>query len=478
MEIYENLGIIGEGSYGVVMKCRVKMTGQTVAIKRFILKMNDELVRKVATREIKMLKMLKHENLVNLIDIFRRKGYLYLIMDYVDHNLLDELQKHPSGLSCDSCRPIIWQILRGLEFCHSKNIIHRDIKPENVLVSKTGVVKLCDFGFARIVNLGETCTDYVSTRWYRAPELLVGDLHYGKEVDMWAVGCLFAEMFTGNPLFPGDSDIDQLFCIIRVMGDLIPKHSELLLNNLIYQSLKPAAASPQPLSHKFPTWPKLVLDFVQNCLNMNPPMRSSASILLQHSYFTWDEFPAIYLPIIYNKLKQEFPSSASQSDVSDLKTISTSSPKRISHLPNLKKPTTDKVTTPVFANEKLSIPLDKLSISTSKSALTNSGIDASESPKISSQTFMPPITLITGANLRGTAKSTFNPIKGSSNKMKPSNFCLRSETVSSKANSELRLVGKRQDRSLNPIGDLKISQVRSGRRNKLEEPKKTEADED
>lgn len=97
--------------------------------------------------------------------------------------------------------------------------MHRDIKPENVLVSPNQVIKLCDFGFARLVNgPNESCTDYVATRWYRAPELLVGDPRYGKPVDIWAVGCLYAETVIGDPLFPGDSDIDQLHRITKVLG--------------------------------------------------------------------------------------------------------------------------------------------------------------------------------------------------------------------------------------------------------------------
>lgn len=100
-------------------------------------------------------------------------------------------------------------------------IIHRDVKPENVLVSSLGVVKLCDFGFARIIsNNGEACTEYVATRWYRAPELLVSEPNYGTGVDIWAIGCLFAEMMTGDPLFPGESDIDQLYLIVKLLGKL------------------------------------------------------------------------------------------------------------------------------------------------------------------------------------------------------------------------------------------------------------------
>lgn len=108
--------------------------------------------------------------------------------------------------------------------------MHRDVKPENVLVSSNGVIKLCDFGFARYVTgPNESCTDYVATRWYRAPELLIGDSRYGREIDVWAVGCIYAEMVTGQPLFPGDSDVDQLYRITKVLGELGMNDERILL---------------------------------------------------------------------------------------------------------------------------------------------------------------------------------------------------------------------------------------------------------
>ncbi|VDP70509.1 unnamed protein product [Echinostoma caproni] len=174
MEKYDNLGMVGEGSYGMVMKCRNKETGQLVAIKKFLDSEEDKLVKKIAAREIKMLKQLRHDNLVNLLEVFRRKKRLYLVFEFVDHTVLEDLENNPKGLSEITTKKILFQVVRGIEFCHVHNIIHRDIKPENVLVSRSGIVKLCDFGFARTLAApGEVYTDYVATRWYRAPELLV-----------------------------------------------------------------------------------------------------------------------------------------------------------------------------------------------------------------------------------------------------------------------------------------------------------------
>lgn len=173
-----------------------------------------------------------------MLEVFRYRKRFYLVFEFVEGTVLDELEKMPGGLGEDRSRERIYQVIRAVNFCHINHvsiqqksktstaqgnhfqIIHRDVKPENVLVSSLGVVKLCDFGFARIIGLnGEPCTEYVATRWYRAPELLVGELNYGPAVDVWAIGCLFAEMMTGDPLFPGESDIDQLYIIVRTIGE-------------------------------------------------------------------------------------------------------------------------------------------------------------------------------------------------------------------------------------------------------------------
>ncbi|XP_037068083.1 cyclin-dependent kinase-like 1 [Pollicipes pollicipes] len=306
MDKYESLGIVGEGSYGVVVKCRHKESGQIVAIKKFLEGEEDAQVKKIAMREVRMLKRLRHENLVNLIEVFRRRRRLCLVLEFVESTVLDLLEaKEEGGLEPAAVRSYIFQLLRGLEFCHTQNIIHRDIKPENVLISNLGVVKLCDFGFARpLAGPGENCTDYVATRWYRAPELLVGDTRYGREVDVWAAGCLFAEMLTGDPLFPGDSDIDQLYLIIQTTGPLSKAHVELMSNNPALSGLRLNTVLRPRFSAKFPQWPELQVHFLQDCLEMDPQQRPGCRELLQHDFFTHDQFPQRQLPEIKRKIQQ------------------------------------------------------------------------------------------------------------------------------------------------------------------------------
>ncbi|KAE9313033.1 Cyclin-dependent kinase-like 2 [Phytophthora fragariae] len=287
MENYESLGTIGEGTYGVVLKCRHKVTGQIVAIKKFKESDDDEQVKKTALREIKILKQLKHENIVSLLEVFRMKGKLYLVFEFVEKTILEEIERHPDGLDALTLKKLMWQLVRAINFCHQHNIIHRDIKPENLLVSRNGVLKLCDFGFARpLASAGAKYTEYVSTRWYRAPELLVGDVSYGKGVDVWSIGCMFAEIATGLPLFPGDSDIDQLYHIIRCLGHITSRQQELFRKNALYVGVKlPQASDLEPPETRFPTMDKTSLDFVRQTIIDEPLDRWTCAELLKHPFF-------------------------------------------------------------------------------------------------------------------------------------------------------------------------------------------------
>ncbi|XP_061941051.1 cyclin-dependent kinase-like 4 isoform X2 [Apis cerana] len=316
MNKYEMIEIVGEGSYGMVMKCKHRESGQFVAIKRFLETEEDYEVRKMAFREIRMLKKLRHDNLVNMIEVFRRKKRFYLVFEYLDHTLLNELENVGGhGLGLEMSKRYIYQILRGLDFCHGSNIMHRDVKPENILISPNGVVKLCDFGFARFVNSpNESCTDYVATRWYRAPELLVGDPRYGRPIDIWAVGCLYAEMVVGNPLFPGDSDVDQLYRITKILGGLCMKHQTLMDRSRPGQLLRHASADeligpPQSglfsIRKLFPKWDIIAIDFLAQCLRMDPDLRSKSFMLLEHPFFIQDRFVDKFLVVLRKSIDIE-----------------------------------------------------------------------------------------------------------------------------------------------------------------------------
>ncbi|XP_014471219.1 PREDICTED: cyclin-dependent kinase-like 4 isoform X1 [Dinoponera quadriceps] len=285
MERYERLARLGEGSYGVVFQCRDRQTGKLVAVKKFQQTEDDPLIRKIALREIRLLKNLKHPNLVNLLEVFRRKRKLHLVFEYCENTLLNEMEKYPTGCPDLTTRQLTWQILQGVAYCHRLGCVHRDVKPENILITGEGVVKLCDFGFARMLSPGENYTEYVATRWYRAPELLVGDTQYGTPVDVWAVGCVFAELIRGEALWPGKSDVDQLYLIRRTLGDLLPRHMAIFQQNEFFAGI--TLPTPQTLTLLQDALPHnpLQLDFLKKCLDKDPNERWTCEQLLRHSYF-------------------------------------------------------------------------------------------------------------------------------------------------------------------------------------------------
>jgi len=284
---YEVLGVVGEGAYGIVYKCKNKETGKYVAIKKFK-EVGDELVKKTMKRELKMLQRLHHPNVVEFQDAFRRKGNLFLVFEFVDKNLLELLQEHPNGLDPNLIRHLIYQLCKSIKYLHEQNIIHRDIKPENLLITDKMESKLCDFGFARLVNeTNEKLTDYVATRWYRAPELLLSQGNYGKEVDYWAIGCIMGELVDGNPLFPGENELDQIHCIQKVLGNLTDKQEEMFYNNPIFNGKSLLnVTKPETLEKRYMgKFSKKAISFMKGLLALDPKKRLNGNTVFKHAYF-------------------------------------------------------------------------------------------------------------------------------------------------------------------------------------------------
>ncbi|EPY32094.1 cyclin-dependent kinase [Strigomonas culicis] len=195
------------------------MTGQVVALKKVRLDRTEEGIPQTALREVSILQEVHHSNIVNLLDVICADGKLYLIFEYVDQDLKKALEKHGGPFSGMDLKRLVYQLLDGLYFCHRHRIVHRDLKPANILLTYDKVLKLADFGLARAFQVPmHTYTHEVVTLWYRAPEILLGEKHYTPAVDMWSVGCIFAELARGKVLFRGDSEIGQLFEIFQVLG--------------------------------------------------------------------------------------------------------------------------------------------------------------------------------------------------------------------------------------------------------------------
>lgn len=219
-ERYRDLIQIGTGAYGTVCSSIDRKTGVRVAIKKLHRPFQSRLFAKRAYRELRLLKHMKHENVIGLLDVFTSEILLdrfqdfYLVMPYMGTDL-GKLMKM-ERLSEDRIQFLVYQILRGLKYIHSAGIIHRDLKPGNLTVNQDCELKILDFGLARQAD--SEMTGYVVTRWYRAPEVILNWMHYSQTVDIWSVGCIMAEMLLGRPLFKGNDHLDQLREIMKITG--------------------------------------------------------------------------------------------------------------------------------------------------------------------------------------------------------------------------------------------------------------------
>jgi serine/threonine protein kinase len=313
LEGYQRTDLIGQGAYGIVYRGTRNATGETVAIKRipFADSTPEGGVPCNVIREISLLRELDHPNVVKLLDIIQTQGGgtngsstgsagLYLVFEYVAHDLktfMDQNQTSEDiservGLPPLTTKTFMKQILAGVGYCHTYRILHRDLKPHNLLISADGQhVKLADFGLARLSAIPNgPYTFEVVTLWYRAPELLLGANRYSTSVDVWSIGCIFAEMATGMPLFPGRSDIDQLFKIFQRRGtptaDVWPAVTRLPHYNPEFPQWKE-----QPITDYLPLDsatlhnPHQGVDLLTKLLQYDPERRIACKTALQHPYF-------------------------------------------------------------------------------------------------------------------------------------------------------------------------------------------------
>ncbi|XP_054773758.1 cyclin-dependent kinase 1-like [Lytechinus pictus] len=297
MEDFIKIEKLGEGTYGVVYKGRHKKTGKIVALKKIRLESEEEGVPSTAIREISLLRELdSHPNIVLLEDVLMEPQRLYLVFEY----LTMDLKKYMESLKGKQMDPALvksylHQMVDGIKFCHCRRILHRDLKPQNLLIDNNGTIKLADFGLARAFGIPvRVYTHEVVTLWYRAPEVLLGATKYACPVDMWSLGCIFAEMVTKRPLFHGDSEIDQLFRIFRTLGTPT-------------EETWPGVTQLQDYKPTFPMWnePNLKgavkgmgaegLDLLKRMLIYDPSKRITAKASMNHPYF--NDLPDRIIPI-------------------------------------------------------------------------------------------------------------------------------------------------------------------------------------
>jgi cyclin-dependent kinase len=199
MERYQKMEKIGEGTYGVVYKAKDRVTGEIIALKKIRLEAEDEGIPSTAIREISLLKELQHPNIVRLYDVVHTERKLTLVFEFLDQDLKKYLDVCDSGLGLPILKSFLYQLLTGVAFCHHHRVLHRDLKPPNLLINREGQLKLADFGLARAFGIPvRSYTHEVVTLWYRAPDVLLGSRKYSTPVDIWSVGCIFAEMANGR----------------------------------------------------------------------------------------------------------------------------------------------------------------------------------------------------------------------------------------------------------------------------------------
>ncbi|KAM9558460.1 serine/threonine-protein kinase ICK-like isoform 1-T3 [Salvelinus alpinus] len=284
MNRYTTLRQLGDGTYGSVILGRSLESGELVAIKKMKRKFYswEECMN---LREVISLKKLNHANVVKLKEVIRENDHLYFVFEYMKENLY-QLMKDRSRLFPESAvRNIMFQILQGLAFIHKHGFFHRDMKPENLLCMGPELVKIADFGLAREIRSRPPYTDYVSTRWYRAPEVLLRSTTYSSPIDQWAVGCIMAELYTLRPLFPGSSEVDTIFKICQVLGT--PKKNDWPegFQLSVAMNFRWPQCVPSNLRSLIPNASTEAIHLMRDLLQWDPKKRPASAQALRYSYF-------------------------------------------------------------------------------------------------------------------------------------------------------------------------------------------------
>lgn len=316
---YEKIKFLGEGQFATVYKARDVEKEKIVAVKKIKVGSQAEIrdgINRTALREIKLLFEVYHENVLGLLDVFGYKSNVSLVFDYMDTDLEVIIKDTSIVLTAANIKSYMLMTLLGLEHLHLSWILHRDLKPNNLLVNSEGVLKIADFGLAKVYGSPSRInTHQVVTRWYRSPELLFGARHYSVGVDMWAVGCILAELLLRVPFLPGESDLDQLTRIFQTLGTPTEETWPGVTGLQDYIQFKTFPG--MPLKHIFTAAGDDLLDLISALLSVNPVSRVSCTQALKMPYFSNRPAPSTgaQLPLpssLLPKEKQSRPSTSSK----------------------------------------------------------------------------------------------------------------------------------------------------------------------
>ncbi|KAM8719921.1 hypothetical protein ACLKA7_006041 [Drosophila subpalustris] len=289
MENFVKIERIGEGSYGIVYKAQNRITGEIVAMKNMRSFAGEEGVPATAIREISLLKELKHPNIIAMMDLLVEDNSFYLVLEYLPMNMRQYLDTfEPNELmETKLVARYLYQVTCAILYCHRRRVLHRDLTPQNLLIDGNGLLKVADFGLSCNFNIPmRILTHEVVTLWYRSPEILLGSSRYACPIDIWAIGCIFFEMATTKPLFMGESEIDQLFCIFKVLGTPT-------------EDIWPGVTKYSGFNGTFPNWtcdinnqmkdiPGItdsIIEVLALMLALNPSHRITAEEIIEHDFF-------------------------------------------------------------------------------------------------------------------------------------------------------------------------------------------------
>jgi len=296
---YEIREIVGQGAYGIVCSALDLKTGQMVACKKIENIFDHRSLAKRTLRELKLVRYFQHENIMSLERVMRPHSphfnNLYLVSELMETDLACVIRS-PQELTDEHCQFFIYQVLRGLKYIHSANVIHRDLKPRNLLVNSNCDLKICDFGLARVDDPEnqDRCimSSYIATRWYRAPEVILGRRRYTKGVDMWSVGCILAELIGRKPLFPGRDSFHQITLITSIIGTPPPEETAAHPSKPGADSSVSDFVSALPRKQKiafqqlFPKANPDACDLLDKLLCFDPDKRLTVEQALRHPYLS------------------------------------------------------------------------------------------------------------------------------------------------------------------------------------------------
>lgn len=289
---YDVAVMVGEGAYGTVCSAVHKPSGQKVAIKK-ITPFDHSMFCLRTLREIKLLKAFNHENIISILDITKPESFesfkeVYLIQELMETDMHRVIRTQ--DLSDDHCQYFIYQTLRGLKYMHSANVLHRDLKPSNLLLNANCDLKICDFGLSRSANFNEAnsagfMTEYVATRWYRAPEIMLTFKEYTKAIDVWSVGCILAEMLNGKPLYPGRDYHHQLSLILDSLGTPSMDDFYAIKSRRARDYIRSLPFKKRvKFADVFPKANPQAIDLLEKLLAFNPLKRITVDEALKHPY--------------------------------------------------------------------------------------------------------------------------------------------------------------------------------------------------